>query len=322
MGLDAARTISRIVTTMRTTSLGQMTAEGTNTGSFAPSDWGLLLATAGIWGSSFLWISIGLESLSPAAIAFVRLALGGIALSLYPPARRPVDREAWPIIALIALVGNAGPAVLYGMAQQRVESSVAGMITATTPLCILAISILMLRRSPGTNQVRGLLVGFAGVIIMAAPNVTGADAQPVGVALLLVAVFGYGISSNLTVPLQQKYGGPAVIMRALFLGTLVLAPWGGSEAIRSSPTRNSLIAVIILGVAGTGIARAMSASLGGRTGASRAALIGYLVPIVAIVLGVVFRDETVEAAEIAGTVLILCGAFLTSRKQPDRRPSS
>ena len=114
---------------------------------------------------------------------------------------------------------------------------------------------------------------------------------------------------------------PAVIMRALFLGTLVLAPWGGSEAIRSSPTRNSLVAVIILGVVGTGIARAMSASLGGSTGASRAALIGYIVPIVAIVLGVVFRDETVEAAEIAGTVLILCGAFLISRKQLDRRPS-
>lgn len=291
------------------------TSRGTNSGNFRRSDWAILSAVALIWGSSFLWISIGLESLSPPAIAFLRVALGGLALAFFAPARQRVERGAWPAIALIGVVGNAGPALLFAIAQQRVESSVAAMINAATPLAVLTVSILMLRRSPGVNQVRGLLIGFAGVALMAMPSVVGANAEPLGVALLLVAVAGYGLSNNLVVPLQQSNGAPAIIMRALFVGAVVLAPWGGVEALRSEPTTRSLVAVLILGVVGTGVARALAASLAGRTGASRGALVTYFVPLVAIVLGVSFRDETVGPLEIAGTALVLTGAYLTSRSE-------
>ena len=291
------------------------TAEGTNTAAFNPGDWALLLTVALIWGSSFLWIAIGLESMSAPAVAFLRVALGAVALASYPPARQRVRRDAWPAIALIGIVGNAGPALLFAVAQQRVESSVAGMINAATPLTVLLVSIALLRRSPGPLQVKGLLIGFLGVGLMATPSVIGADAQPVGVLLLLLAVIGYGLSNNLVVPLQQAYGAPAVIMRSLLLGAIVLAPWGVSETLSSQPSARSIVAVAILGVIGTGVALALAASLAGRTGASRGALVTYLVPIVAIVLGVIFRNETIEAIEIAGTIVVLAGAYLTTRPQ-------
>jgi len=292
-----------------------VTAEGTNTAAFSSQDWAILLTVAMIWGSSFLWIAIGLDSMSAPAVAFLRVALGGIALAFYPPARRRVQREAWPTIALIGIVGNAGPSLLFALAQQRVESSVAGMINAATPLAVLVVSIALLGRSPGPSQVRGLLIGFVGVGLMSVPSVIGADAQPAGVLLVLLAVAGYGLSTNLVVPLQQTYGAPAVVMRALLFGAVVLAPWGARDTLNSSPSVRSIVAVAILGVVGTGIARALAASLAGRTGAARGALITYLVPIVAIVLGVIFRDETIEAIEITGTVVVLGGAYLTTRPQ-------
>jgi drug/metabolite transporter (DMT)-like permease len=291
------------------------TAHGTNAGAFDAGDWLLTLAVATIWGSSFLWTAIGLDSLDPAAVAFLRIALGATALWAYPPTRRPVDRTASPGIIVVAVAGNAGPALLFAMAQQRVESSLAGMITATTPLAALLVTILLTRHTPGRRQVAGLLVGVLGVAAMTAPNLVGISAQPLGITLLLVAVAGYGISNNIIVPLQQTYGASAIVGRALIIGSLLLAPLGAFGLSRSDLTAGSIAAVAILGVVGTGTARVLNATLAGRTGAARGALTTYLAPVVAIALGAAFRNDHIQAIELAGTAIVIAGAFLTSRRQ-------
>jgi drug/metabolite transporter (DMT)-like permease len=270
---------------------------------------------ATIWGSSFLWTAIGLDSLDPAAVAFLRIALGAAALWAYPPTRRPVDRTVSPAILVVAVAGNAAPALLFAVAQQHVESSVAGMINAATPLAALLVTILLTRHTPGSRQVAGLLIGLLGVATMTAPNLVGLGAEPVGIALLLVAVAGYGISNNVIVPLQQTYGAPATVGRALIIGSLLLAPLGLWGLSRSDLTPGSVVAVIILGVVGTGTARALNATLAGRTGAARGALTTYLAPVVAIALGVLFRSDHIQALELAGIALVLTGAFLASRHQ-------
>lgn len=299
--------------------MAHLTADGTNTGAFTSTEWSMLALVACIWGSSFLWIAIGLESMSPSSIAFCRVLLGALALALYPPARRRVNRADWPIIAAVGIVGNALPALFFATGQQYVASSVAGMVNAATPLAVLGVSILMLGRSPGPRQVRGLIIGFVGVGLMTSPSLLNAEeSQPLGLLFLLLAVLGYGVSNNIVVPVQQRYGSAAVIMRAQFLGAVVLAPWGLPSSLSDEPTGRSLIAVVVLGVMGTGVARALSAALAGRAGASRSSLITYFVPIVAIVLGVLVRDETVAALELAGTALILLGAFWASRAQRTR----
>lgn len=289
------------------------TAPGTNAGAFDGGDWTLTLVIAAIWGSSFLWIAIGLDSLGPGAIAFGRLILGTVALWAYPPARRPVPWSSWPAVAVVAVAGNAGPALLLAWGQQYVESSLAGMLNAATPLAVLVVGVGLTGRGPGRKQVIGLLVGFGGVIALAGPNVAGSGSQPVAVAMLLLAVVGYGVSNNVVVPLAQRYGAAAVIVRAQLIGAVLLAPLGLVDLWGATPTLASLGAVAILGVLGTGVARALNAQLAARTGAARGSVTTYLIPVVAIALGVAFRGDHIAAPEIAGAALILLGARLTTR---------
>lgn len=288
-------------------------AGGTNEGNFAAGDWGLLLTTALIWGSSFLWIAIGLDSFHPGAIAWGRMALGLGVLWFVPAARESIPRSAWPALAVVAIAGNAAPAVFFPLAQQRVESSVAGMLNSASPMLVLVISVVMTRRLPQRLQIVGLGIGLLGAVMLAIPNLAGADAQPLGVLFVLLAISGYALSNNFLPRLVQTYNAPAVIARAMLASTLLLLPYGLWGVTHSSFSWTSLVALIILGVFGTGIARSTFAALTGRVGAPRSALIGYLVPVVAVTLGVAVRNETVGVFELAGTALVLVGATFISR---------
>jgi len=294
---------------------GLTTADGTNQGAFGPVEWGLLGANSLIWGSSFLWIKIGLDVLHPGAVAFIRILLGALALSFVPSARQPVARDALPIVALIGIAGSLLPALFFAFAEQRIESSVAGMVQSTGPLFILGMSIALARKTPGRIQMVGLFIGFVGGAMLALPNVTGADAEPLGVFLVVCAVCCYALSSNITPPLVQEFGGSAVIVRALWISTIVLLPYGIYGLANSSFSWMAAIAMSILGIFGTGIARTFFAILASRAGAPRAALVSYFVPVVAVILGVVFRDETVTGVELAGLGLILSSAWFVSRAQ-------
>lgn len=276
-------------------------------------DGGLIAALALVWGSSYLLIAIGLDSLAPGVVACARVALGAAVLWMFPAARTTIDRNDWWRIGVVAVAGNAGPALLFATAELTVESAVVGLLTAATPLAILVLAVAL-----GTKNLRrihfvGLLTGFVGLVLMAIPSLNGANAPIAGVAMILLAVVGYAITANVVVPLQRKYGGTAVIARALLVSTVLLAPVGYAGLPSSTFAWPSILAVAVLGVIGTGLARMMSANLNGRAGAARASVIGYLIPVVAVILGVVFRDETVSALEIAGLGLALLGAFLGSR---------
>jgi drug/metabolite transporter (DMT)-like permease len=129
----------------------------------------------------------------------------------------------------------------------------------------------------------------------------------------LCAITGYSISNNFLPPLAQAYGGAAVMVRAMIISSVLLAPWGLWGLTRSTFEWRPALAIVVLGVFCTGIARSLFATLTGRVGAPRSSLVGYLVPIMAIVLGVLIRDESVGTTELIGTALILCGAAMISR---------
>lgn len=298
---------------MSAPSTNRYAATGTNDGNFARTDWALLLTTALIWGSSFLWIAIGLDSFHPGTIAWGRMALGLSVLWFIPAARQPIPRSAWPALSVVAIAGNAAPAVFFPLAQERVESSVAGMLNSASPMLVLLISIVMTRSLPQRQQIIGLGIGLIGAVMLAIPNLAGADAQPMGVFYVLCAISGYALSNNFLPRLVQTYNAPAVIARAMLASSILLLPYGAWGISRSSFSWASLTAVLILGIFGTGIARSTFAALTGRVGAPRSSLIGYLVPVVAIVLGVVVLSESVGIFELLGTGLVLVGATFISR---------
>jgi drug/metabolite transporter (DMT)-like permease len=290
-----------------------LTNVGSRTAAYGPAEWLLTFTIGLIWGSAFLWIALGVDFLSPGVVAFGRVALGAAALAAFPAARRAIDRSDWYLIGVIAVIGNAGPAWLFAQAETELDSAVAGMITAGTPILALVVASALLWRLPGRAQVLGIGLGFIGIVLMSLPSLVGADSTPVGIGLVFIATLGYAINSNLIVPLQQRYGGPAVIMWALVVSSVILVPFAVAGLPQSEFTWTSVIAVVILGVLGTGIARALSATLAGRVGGPRMSTTTYMVPVVAIVLGIVFRSETVAPIAIVGVCVVLAGAYWASR---------
>jgi drug/metabolite transporter (DMT)-like permease len=294
---------------------GFVTADGSNTGAFGPIEWGLLTANSLIWGSSFLWIAIGVDVLHPAAVTFIRAALGTLALGMLKSSRKPVDREALPAVAVVGIMGTLLPGLFFAFAEQRIESSVAGMLQSAGPLFVLALSIAMARKTPGRIQMIGLFIGFIGGVLLALPNVTGAGAEPLGVLLVVIAVACYGVSSNIVPPLVQDFGGTPVMFRALLISTVILLPYGIYGLFNSGFSWMAVLAMLILGIFGTGVARTTFAVLVSRAGAPRASLVSYFVPVVAVTLGIVFRGDTVSTLEFLGLALILSSAWFVSRSQ-------
>lgn len=289
------------------------TADGSKAGSFGAAEWSMLGFLAVVWGASFLLIAIGLDAFTPGMVAWLRLIVAVLVLSAFPAVRRRVDRSDWPAVAVVCIAGNAGPALLFAYAEQTIESSLAGMLNAAVPLATASIAFLLGIRSLSRIHVVGLVLGFTGVVMLGLPSSTGSDSAVTGVLLVLLAVLGYALTGNVLVPLQQKYGALPVIYRAQALGVLFVAPFGLTDLDANRFALGPFVAVVVLGGVGTGIARSVQATIAGRMGAPRASIIGYLVPIVAMALGVVFRNEVLEALELAGFGVIMVSAFLVSR---------
>lgn len=290
-------------------------AEGTHAEAFGVQEWGLLTGIAAIWGSSFLWMEIGLESLRPGVIVMIRVLLGAAALSVFARARQKVDRADLPRIAFLGLIWVGIPLSLFPIAQQWIDSAVAGMLNGAMPIMAAAWATLLLRRRPGRYQLIGLAIGFAGVVAISWPELTAARSTALGALLVIVAIVLYGLAANLTVPLQQKYGALPVLLRAQLVGMVVVVPFGVLHLPGSEWSAGPLLAMVPLGVLSTGVAFVMMANLVGRVGGTRGSVAIYLVPLVAIILGVALRDETVAPIAIVGMVLVLAGAWVTSRRE-------
>ena len=282
---------------------------------FAPRDWALLASVAAMWGSSFLFIEVALEAFEPALIGFLRIVLGALTLVWLPSARRPIDRSDWKTVVLVGTLWMAIPFLLFPIAQQWIASSLAGMINGGVPLFAALVAAIASRRAPGTAQVIGLVIGFAGVVAVSWPAAQDARSSATGVVLVLLATACYGVALNLVVPLQRAYGPLSVLLRVQVVGMTLTALPALVTATDSTFAWSSLLAIVPLGALGTGLAFVAMTVLVGRVGASRGSIAIYFIPVVAIALGVVFRDESIALVSIIGTALVIVGAYLTSRAE-------
>jgi drug/metabolite transporter (DMT)-like permease len=271
-----------------------------------------------VWGASFYFIAVGVDHFAPAVVAALRLLFGSAVLAVAPASRKKIERADVSRFWFLGLVWMAIPFLLFPIAEQWVASSIAGMINAGVPVFAAIVAAVLLRRLPGRRQSVGLVIGLIGVVIVTLPSLGDGRSSALGVVLLVVAVALYGLSVNLAVPLQQKYGGLAVTLRnqlAALVIVLPLAIWGLFD---STFAWSSLGAVAALGIAGTGLALFAMTTLVGRVGATRGSAVTYTFPIVAILLGVLFRDEKLHLIAIVGTVLVIVGAYVVSRAEHTR----
>lgn len=304
------------------------TTSGTMLDAFGATEWGLLAVIALVWGSSFVLMDIGLTAFEPGLVSLLRVGLGATALALVPRARHTrIDRGDLPRVGLLGITWMGIPLLLFPLAQQWIDSSVAGMINGAMPLTTAAWAAVLLRRLPRRLQLLGLLLGFAGIVAISLPEIPGGAAggtveTAAGTALVMLAVVLYGLSANIAVPLQQRYGALPVLFRAQLVALLVIAPFGLATGRGSRFAWGPALAMVPLGVLGTGLAFVLMATLVGRVGGPRGTVAIYFVPVVAIALGALALGERIHPLAVLGTGLVLAGAWIASRREDVPPPAA
>ena len=275
-----------------------------------------------IWGSSFLWIKLADRGFAPVEVTFARLALGSAALFPVVAARRealPRSAALWARIGLAALFANAIPYLLFAVAEQSVDSSTAGVINATTPLWTVTLAVAVRhQKSVTARQCAGLVVGFGGTLLIFSPWHSAYSVTSAGGLECLAASISYAISYVYMDRFLARRGMSPITLSAcqLLVAAALLAvalPLSGAGAPQVSAT--SLASLVILGVLGTGVAYVLNYQIITSEGATVAATVTYLLPVVAIVLGVVVLGETVTVTVLAGIALVLAGVALTRRPE-------
>ena len=273
-----------------------------------------------IWGSAFLWIKLAIRGFSPVEVTFARLALGAAVLFPVMLARRealPRSARMWGHIAVAALFGNAVPYLLFAVAEQTVSSSTAGIINATTPLWTVLLALAVRHQKAVTSwQAAGLIVGFGRALLIFSPWASSSSVASAGGLECLAASVSYAVSYIYMDRYVARRGLSPVTLSAcqLLAASIMLAVALAIVGVRAPHfTAVSVAGVVILGVIGTGVAYVLNYQIITSEGATVASTVTYLLPVVAIVLGVLVLGEDVTAMVIAGIALVLAGVALTRR---------
>ena len=263
-----------------------------------------------IWGTSFLFIAESLDAIAPDGVTFLRFVIGFLSLSLVPGARRPVRSPDRSSIVALGVVWLAFPMSMFPHAEQHVSSAITGMLNGAIPLIAAGVAALVAWQAPSPRVIVGLTVGFAGAVVMAVPGIGAGGNSARGVLLITAALLSYGVAINLARPLQQRNGALPVVWRALAIAMIVTAPLGAPALLSAQWSPRSMAALLALGCLGTAAANVIMAVAAGRLGPTRASATTFLIPVVALLLGVLVRGERVPAIAIAGGALCLAGAYL------------
>lgn len=279
----------------------------------------LLLLLSAIWGSSFLFIKLGVDELEPSVVALGRLVVGVVVLVPLLAGRgglTPLSGHLVPLVVLGAL-NNAVPFWLLGFAETRLDSGLTAVIQAAAPIftVLLASRIDVTQRVTGPRLV-GVAVGFVGVALLVGVQRGGeltAALAVLGVALCYASSVLYAGRTVRGLPALQ------VSIGQLAFAAVLIAPFGLSQLPSSMPTPKALLAVVALGALGSGIAYLLYFALIASAGASRTILVTYLVPAFALAYGAVLLDEAVTATALAGLALVLLGTALATGLSQSRR---
>jgi drug/metabolite transporter (DMT)-like permease len=288
----------------------------------------MFAGVSAIWGASYLQIKIALDGMDASMIVFGRVSLA--ALLLYFAVRTRADharalrfmRTHPRRVLVLGLLSVTLPFMLISYGETQISSGLTGILVAPGPLFV-ALFAPFLDPSERVDRLAGagLVIGFAGVMLLFGVDARGDLGEFLGSLAVLAAACSYGLGAMYAKNRFSRAGVPAIVMS--FCSCLAASVLTAAPAIAtlpgSSPDLGEIAAVVSLGVIGTALAFVLYYSLISDTGAGRASLVGYAIPPMALVYGALLLDEHVTAAAIAGLALILAGVALASRKRAGER---
>jgi len=274
----------------------------------------LLLVLGAIWGSSYLFIRVGVRELSPAALIEIRLALAAPVLVAFAW-RRYGPRAllaGWRQGVVLGVFNAAVPFMLIAWGEKTVDSGTAAVANSSVPIfvALLAVWFVPSERSTGLRLV-GILFGLAGVGILAGVHPQGGWKGTIGTGAVVLASVSYA-AANLYAGRRISVGGPVLAATSMCVAFVVLAPAALVTLPAHAPGWKPLGAAVALGVLGTAIAQILSYRLIRLYGSARSVLVAYLLPGFALLYGAVFLGEPVTVQKLAGLLLITGGVGLGS----------
>ena len=278
-------------------------------------NWALLLVLVALWGSSFLFTAISVDTVDPISVVFYRLVLGALVLALVVFARRlPFPRGAriWSGFLLMAIAGNALPFFLISWGQQTIDSGVAGMIMAIMPLMTMVLAHYFV---PGERLNRykfvGFILGITGVTLLLGPVFEGGIHALISGLAIFIAATCYAINAILIKRLP-RFSPMVGACGVLIMASLVMLPfWALLAPENNAISEASMLAVVWLGIGPTGIATLVLFAVIDRAGPTFLSTINYLIPVVAFFCGAWILSEPVSWHHFVALTTILIGIAVT-----------
>jgi drug/metabolite transporter (DMT)-like permease len=309
--------------------------------------WVSFVSLALVWGSSFLFIKIGLDQgLPPFVLVSYRLASAALFLLVVirlTHGSLPRTRDAWSRLIVLGVVNVAVPFSLLTWGEQYTSSAIAAIGNGLVPLFAIVLASLVLHDEPITlNRLAGLVIGFVGAVLLASPSLGkgsgGGSQELVGELAIALASLSYACGAVYArhaitgrpiiddpvrgprPPTPVEIALPQVVVAGTVTTVLaIITEIGQADRVIAPPSLPAWFAVLWLGLLGSGVAYLLLFRIIRAWGATRATLVTYIMPIVGIALGIAILGERLDPAEIAGTVLIIGGLLLANSKYGQRR---
>lgn len=282
--------------------------------------WFFLILLASIWGSSFILMRLSLHGLSYIQLACFRILFACLFLVVIGFKKLPsIPLYKWKYLFITACCGTFFPAFMFSIAISKIDTSIASILNALTPLNTLVVGSLFFGLQAVRNQYFGVIIGFIGSFILIYFGDKTQESENYFYALLcVVASIFYGVNINLI----KKYVSDLSPMTItvgnfviLFIPTLIILFFSGFSFQNCSETTiYSLCYVAVLGIIGTGLANIIFFNLVQKTSTIFASSVTYLIPVVAFGLGIGINNEHISVFQIFGAIVVLIGVYLTTKK--------
>ncbi|MFZ0548741.1 MAG: EamA family transporter [Candidatus Promineifilaceae bacterium] len=280
----------------------------------------LLVLLASMWGPSFIFIKVAVETIPPITMVLGRVTVGAIVLLTMlrlQGSHLPKWGPTWKHLAVVALIHNAIPFVLFSWGEQYIDSALAAILNGTVPFFTIILAHFFAQDDRITPvKLFGILVGFAGMVFLAIPTFgDGIQSTTFGILAITVAAFLYGVAIVYTRNHLRGLQPLAAPTGQMIIASLYLLPLSlliDRPYLLPVPSLASIGSVFALGVLGTAAAFTVYYKLMERASASYVSMTTYLIPVFGVILGALVLDEAITWERVVGCGLILVGVMIVN----------